>query len=137
MAVQADELTPMEAQIAEEWRRNFSRFLSPDFLTAVRRFFAKGTLVRPYSVSVGTVPVQLVAFNPNRIRVSIFNNGNATVFYGAPNKVSVGSAGSPNAGFPLLQQTGIIIDDNVGEIWAVSGSAGMDVRIDDCTLESF
>jgi hypothetical protein len=130
------DLTPLEEAIESTFRRNFSRFFAPDFLVAFRRYFAKGGFVRTYSISVGTSPVQLIAFNPDRIRVSIFNNGNATVFYGRPRNVTTGPAGDPNAGFPLLTNTGMIITDNVGELWAVSGSAGMDVRIDDCTLES-
>ena len=131
-----EELTPLEQQFDAAFRRNFSRFLGPDFEIALNRFLARGQLVRPYSISVGTSAVKLVDYNPTRIRVSIFNLGNATIFYGVPSKVVVGAAGTPNAGFPLLSNTGIIITDNVGEIWAISGSAGMDVRIDDVTLES-
>jgi hypothetical protein len=132
---EADELTPLEREFDSAFRRNFSRYLTPDFMLALRRFLAKATLCRPYSVSVGTTPVQLVAFNPARVRVSIFNNGSATVYYGRSNKVNVGSAGSPDAGFPILANTGEILTDTVAEIWAVSGSAAQDVRIDDVTVE--
>ncbi len=133
---EADDLTPLQREVADYFRRNFSRFYEPDFVDAVRRFFSKATFCRPYSVSVGTAPVQLVAYNPSRIRVSIFNNGGSTIFYGRPNKVAVGSAGAPDAGFPLLSNTGIIIDDSVAEIWGVSSGTGIDVRIEDVTTDS-
>ena len=130
------ELTPLAEEFDQSFRRNFSRYLAPEFDLALRRFLAKASFCRPYSVSVGTAAVKLVDYNPLRIRVSIYNAGSATVYYGAPRKVTTGSAGDPNAGFPLAASTGIIIDDNTGEIWAISGSAAQDVRIDDVTLES-
>ena len=131
-----EELTPLEQEFDSAFRRNFSRFLGPDFEIALNRFLARGSLCRPYSISVGTQAVKLVDYNPNRIRVSIYNLGNAIVYYGVPSKLVVGGAGTPNSGFPIQPSTGIILTDTVAEIWGISGSAGMDVRIDDVTLES-
>lgn len=130
------ELSPIEQQFDSAWRRNFSRFLGPDFELMLARFLAKAGLVRPYSVSVGLAAVQLVPFDPTRIRVTIYNNGSAVIYYGAPNRVVVGAAGVANSGMPIQPQTGIIITDNTGEIWAISGSAAQDVRVEDVTLEN-
>ena len=136
MITRPEKIEPLEAAIDAGFRRNFSRFVSPDFAHTLWRFLAKAGTIHPFSVSVGLAAVKLVDFNPNRIRVSIFNNGAATIYYGGKPSVTAGSVGDPNAGFPLLTSTGIVIRDTTAAIWAISGTAAQDVRIDDVTLES-
>lgn len=118
----------LEATIDRYFRRNFSVLYEPDLLVAIRRFIAKNRRASPYSVSVGTTAVQLLAADPNRIEASIYNLGNALVYLGN-RQVIIGSAGAVNAGFPIQPSTGIVKTATTGELWAISGSAAQDVRV--------
>lgn len=125
----------LEAAVDDYFLRNFSMVREPDFQVALRRKVAKARHNRSFSVSVGTTAVQVVADDPNRIELRVFNFGNATVYIGTPKQVAVGVIGAVNAGYPILTQTEFKLTDNTGELWAISGSAGMDLRVLDLTGE--
>lgn len=132
----ATELTPLSQEFDSAFRRNFSRVLEPDQLIAFRRFISKGRRNGTFSLSVGLSAVQLVPFDANRIELIIYNLGAATIYVGTPRKVTTGPIGDPNAGMPIASNTGMILDNNVGELWAISGSAAQDVRVWDVAGEA-
>ncbi len=43
--------------------------------------------------------------------------------------MTTGGINDPNGGIPIATNTGFVLDSNVGELWAVSGTTKQDVRV--------
>lgn len=71
--------------------------------------------------TVGTSSAELVANNPQRVAVTIYNAGAATVYI---DKATATTASS----FPVPAGTAFEEREYTGAINAISGSAGQDVR---------
>jgi hypothetical protein len=103
-------------------------------LYEVRRFIAKARFNNSWSISVGTTAQKVAGWNRNRITLLFFNNSGNIMYIGGVN-VTTGTAGDPNAGFPMQSSTGLVVTDNVGEWYAVSGSASQDLRMLEMSAE--
>lgn len=73
--------------------------------------------------TVGTSSAQLVAANANRLSVLIYNLGAATIY------VEPGGTATAADSFPVPSNAAFEEREYTGAIHAISGSAGMDVRI--------
>ena len=78
------------------------------------------------TVSIGTNQSRIVAKQPDRTSLVIFNNSAAATIY-------IGSKGQDLNGFPIKAGGSasfkIPEDDPSQEVWAISDGAGTDVRI--------
>ena len=102
----------------------------PRIWEELERFVAKAQRLPVKNIAVGTAAVQLAERDPARVQLLIANLGAATVYIGQTRQVSVGAAaGDPDGGWPVLQQTIQTFDKIVSEVWAISGTAGQDVRV--------
>lgn len=108
----------------------------PDLLERIRRFVSKGDRNDTRSYSVGVEPpaagavgrVRILERDPSRVEAMIYNFGAAVIFIGG-RQVTVGGLNDPSGGIPIQPNTGLIIDQNIGELYAVSGTVGQDVRV--------
>ncbi len=73
------------------------------------------------AADVGTAAVQLLGANADRTAWIVNNNGDDTIYIGADNSVTVYNGLPVPAG-------GTFGDNDQGAVWAVSGTAGQDVR---------
>tara|TARA_R110002124_G_scaffold266813_1_gene433800 strand:+ start:10492 stop:11067 length:576 start_codon:yes stop_codon:yes gene_type:complete len=81
-----------------------------------------GGAARAHDVdTVGVAAVQLMAQNNSRTGWFIYNNGTAPIFVGSDNTITAAN------GTPIPVGGGMGGDDT-DEIWAISGTAGHDVR---------
>jgi hypothetical protein len=103
-----------------------------DLLSKLRRFLAKGDHNVPRAFSVGIEPgggrTKILERDPSRVEAIVFNNGSATIFIG-DRTVTTGVVNDPSGGIPIPPNTGLVLDNNVGELWAVSTVAAQDVRV--------
>lgn len=77
-------------------------------------------------VTVGTTAVQLAAANTARKNLVIVNGGTATIYLGKDGSVTATGA---TGGIPLPANASLV-DENSTDAWfAVSGTAGQDVRV--------
>ncbi len=114
----------------------FGPIFEPDIVEAIKRFVAKGRRNDSRSFSVGTDPptasdagrVKILERDEWRIQAIIYNLGAATVYIGS-RAVTPGGINDPNGGIPIATNTGFVLDSNVGELWAVSGTTKQDVRV--------
>jgi hypothetical protein len=76
-----------------------------------------------FNVTVGTTAVQLTGQYGGAI--GIFNNGAAAIFLGFDANVTTAN------GFPVPAGSGFSINSeaNQNTLWAISGTAGQDVRV--------
>lgn len=72
--------------------------------------------------TVGVAAASLVAARASRVSVLIYNNGTATIYVG-PSGVTVAS------GVPIVVGGSLEERDYTGAIFAISGTAGQDVRV--------
>lgn len=72
-------------------------------------------------VSVGTTPVQILAANTDRVRVTISGGYGGQVFFGPNNSVSTTN------GFGHIGDSGLLVLEYTGAIWAVAASAGQPI----------
>lgn len=108
----------------------------PDMVERARRFMSKGDRNESRSYSVGTEPpaagatgrTRILEHEPDRIQAIIYNLGAASVFVGG-RQVTVGGVNDASGGIPIPPNTGLVLDQNVGELYAISGTTGMDVRV--------
>lgn len=109
-------------------------FLSPlggqqaDLRSLLTRFLMRGQSNPSRSVSVETKVTKLYAANPARVESFVYNNGSAVVYIG-DQSVTTGPIGDPHAGVPIQPSTGMIIEKDAGDLYAISGSAAQDVRV--------
>lgn len=82
------------------------------------------------TATVGTSAVEVVTKNATRYGWCIHNAGSVTIYIGPDNGVTTGN------GFPIAagEKWGVARDNQShhpagGPVWAISGSAGQDVRI--------
>jgi len=102
----------------------------------LRRFLTKGRRNDSRSYSVGIEPpasgktgrVKILERDEYRVDAIIYNAGAAVIYIGG-RQVTVGGLNDANGGIPIQSNTGLILDRNVGELWAVSGTDAQDVRI--------
>jgi hypothetical protein len=109
----------------------------PDLIERIRRFVSKGDRNDARSFSVGVEPpataaatgrVRILERDPSRVEALIYNFGSAVVFIGG-RQVTVGGLNDPSGGIPIQPNTGLVLDNNIGELYAVSGTVGQDVRV--------
>lgn len=74
------------------------------------------------NATVGTSSAELVAANPQRVSVAVYNNGTATIY------LDNSTASAPGS-WPVPAGTVYENDHYVGAINAISGTAGQDVRV--------
>lgn len=74
------------------------------------------------AVTVGLTAVQLAAASATRQAVSVWNGGSTTIYIGASNVSAID-------GFPIAPGAGFVVDGTSSSIYAVSGTAGQDVRV--------
>lgn len=79
-----------------------------------------------FQVTVGPAAVLVRAARDSRVSVLVVNNGTAVVYLGKDVNVSV--APGPDAGIPLAVGASFEERDYTGDIYAISGTAGQDVR---------
>jgi len=72
---------------------------------------------------VGVTAVKLLPANPKRKCYDVINNGSATIYLGADQAVTVDS------GMPLLAGEMWSDDTDDEDVYAISGAADQDVRI--------
>ena len=105
-------------------------------MESVRRFVTPGERNDTRSYSVGTEPpaagdagrVRILERDPSRVQAIIYNLGAQTVFIGG-RQVTVGGLNDPSGGIPIPTNTGLVLDHNVGELYAISGTTKQDVRV--------
>jgi hypothetical protein len=108
----------------------------PDLIESIRRYVVPGDRNDSRSYAVGTEPpaagrpgrTRILEHDPSRTRAFVFNAGAQTVFVGG-RQVTTGALNDPNGGIPILTNTGMWFEDNVGELFAISGTTDMDVRV--------
>ena len=97
---------------------------------AIRRFLAThSTPMQPNNFAVGLAPLQLAVRNPNRLSLRIANLSNQVIYAGSSMRVTTGSAGDPEGGFPILAGSVVDLGAYTGTLWAIAGAAGADVRV--------
>jgi hypothetical protein len=79
-------------------------------------------------VTVGTEIVQLIAYNPKRVGIVIFNNGSANIYiHDNPKNVKEeGLILTPQGTITFLKAWG---DPTDFQLWAVADADGQDVRV--------
>lgn len=108
----------------------------PDFRYGMWRSLDRFLAVAHHSLpircyNVGTGPaLQIAERDPARIRLLVANLGTAIVYIGSDRRLTVGSfAGDPEGGWPVFANTVQTFDKANTELWAISGTAGQDVRV--------
>jgi hypothetical protein len=108
----------------------------PDLIEKVRRFVAKGDRNDSRSYRIGTEPptagnpgrTRILDRDPSRVEAIVYNAGSAAVYVGG-RQVTVGGLNDASGGIPIQPNTGLILDSNIGELFCISGTDGMDVRV--------
>ena len=88
-------------------------------------FGTKGTKTIAQA-TVGTSAVQLAAASTSRKNVVIVNAGTATIYLGKDNTVTATGA---TGGIPLPAGATLTDENTTDAWWAISGTAGQDVRV--------
>ena len=78
------------------------------------------------AVTVGTSAVQLAAVDGARQGIIVENNGTVPIYLGGDNAVTVGGA---TGGIPVAAGAAFTDSTCTGALWAISGTAGQDVRV--------
>lgn len=116
--------------------RKFAPLTDPELLELLRRYISPAYRNDSRSYDVGAEPpaagvtgrVRILERDPQRRRAFIFNLGAQTVFIGG-RQVTVGGLNDASGGIPILTNTGMWLEQDCGELWAVSSAAHQDVRV--------
>lgn len=127
---------PLVEAIAQAVAGYIGNLFEPGLLELLRRFLVKGDRNDARSYVVGVEPpasgvagrVMVLNANPARVEAIIYNNGTAPIYLGG-RQVTVGGPNDPSGGIPVQPLTGFILSHNAGELYAVAGTAGQDVRV--------
>lgn len=90
------------------------------------------------SVSIGTSATSVLSANAATTVINLCNEGTAIVYVGtgaAASSVVAGGAGTANSGFPLRIGACKSYDRYAGAVYAVSGTAGQDLRYERFTTQ--
>jgi hypothetical protein len=115
--------------------RVFGPATEPGRLEAFDRFIAKAQhqfTARSFAIpfAAGSAAVQICERNPTRIRLLLFNLGPNTVFIGHQQVTAGAQANDPNAGYPMLTGTSLVLDVAT-ELYAIAVTAICDLRVAD------
>jgi len=78
---------------------------------------------RTFDMLVGTAAVRVLQANLKRLSYSIVNNGSAAIYTGADAGLTVDS------GEPLIPGAMVSDDTDKEDVWAISGSPDIDIRV--------
>ena len=118
--------------------KTFAPLIDPELVELLRRYLSPAYRNDSRSYAVGVEPpasgiagrVKILERDPQRRRAFVYNNGaNASAIFIGGRQVTTGGPNDPNGGIPIPQNTGMWIEQDCGELFAVATVAGQDVRV--------
>jgi len=112
----------------------FGGIFEPDLMERLRRYIAAGDRHDSRSYSIRDAahggPIKIAERDPSRVFLMVSNLGANLVYVGG-RQVTVGGPNDASGGIPIPANNypPFVINDSVGELWAITANDGMDLRV--------